>query len=308
MQPEFIIFTPEYHEQNGGSIVLHHLCHLINELGGRASVMPFFNSHRISPLANPIEVLTSMTSILWEKRFWRQPNFRVNARLKTPIFTDVNSISSRDDIVVVYPEIVAGNPLSARRVARWILHEPGFHNGEIFFTRGEVQFCFSDRFPAVRAPGLEIAPIFLNIFIVPWDLYEATPDIDRKGVAYTIRKGKGKPLVHDPADAILIDGMKSAEIAEVLKRTKTFISYDPNTMYSAFAVVAGCDSIVVPDPGVSIEAWSPNPSGRFGIAYGFEDLPRARATRSDLISALRSCDGNNLKSVSDFINFWQRRI
>jgi hypothetical protein len=307
MQPEFIIFAPKYDERNGGSIVLHHLCHLINQLGGKASIVPFFESRLISPLTKQKGVGTRLARLFAGKGFRRRAQFLTNPHLSTPIFNDIRSIAARDDIVTVYPEIVAGNPLNARHVARWLLHEPGFHTGQIFFTRGEVQFRFSDRFQAVQAPGLEIATGFLDIFVIPWELYAAEPGIDRQGIAYAIRKGKGKALVHDPEGAILIDPMKPAEVARTLKSVKTFISYDSHTMYSAFAVIAGCDSVVIPDPGVSIEAWSPDPSGRLGIAYGFDDLPRARATRDELIAVLRKRETENLRSVAAFVEFWNKR-
>jgi hypothetical protein len=214
----------------------------------------------------------------------------------------------RSNIVVVYPEIVSGNPLQAHHVARWLLHEPGFHTGNIFFSRGEVEFLHSTRFRPVQSPGLEVAPALLDIYVIPWELYEAERGTDRRGIAYAIRKGKGKTMVHDTADSILIDGMRPAEVAAVFKRVKTFISYDPHTMYSALAVIAGCESVVIPDPGVPPEVWCPDITGRLGIAYGFEDLPRAQATRDELILTLRKRDTANRQSVQTFIKFWEGRL
>jgi len=67
----------------------------------------------------------------------------------------------------------------------------------------------------------------------------------RQGSAYLIRKGAGKPIVHDLTDSICIDGMTHAETAAVFKRVKTFISYDPLTAYSTYAILCGCRSVVM---------------------------------------------------------------
>lgn len=308
MTPEFVIVAPHYDENSGGSIALHHLCHLINESGGSASITKVVPSLLISPLHWQIPLRTVMRSLDDLAEIDHEGWLGLNPRLRTPVCRDLRGISNRENLVVVYPEIVAGNPLRARHVARWLLFEPGAHSGEIFFSRGEVQFLYSRRFPSLQGPGLETAPDLLDLLVVPWTLYEAPAGLPRAGTAYAVRKGKGKPMVHDPAGAVCIDGMPHEEVAEVFRRVKTFVSYDPHTLYSALAVVAGCDSVVIPDPGVTIKTWSPDPMGRAGIAYGFKDLPRARATRDALISALQRRDDQNLASVRRFIEFWTHRL
>ena len=60
---------------------------------------------------------------------------------------------------------------------------------------------------------------------------------------------------------------------------KTFISYDTLTAYSIFAVLCGCESIVIPDEGVSIDDWYPDYEDRYGISYGFSNLEEAAATK-----------------------------
>lgn len=308
MELEFVIVAPDYHGKSGGGIVLHQLCHLINDVGGTAWLVPLLESRLVSPFDRLNRLWPGVGDLYAHWRARRAPWLQRNSALKTRVFKDIPSIPSREDIVVVYPEIVAGNPLGARHVARWVLHEPGFHTGNIFFCRGEVQFAFSHRFAPVRASGIEIAPFLLDIYAVPWDLFEAAPCMSRKGTAYAVRKGKGKPIVHDLADSVLIDHLEQSEIADVFKRVERFISYDTHTMYSAFAVIAGCDSIVVPDAGVSMDEWCPDEAGRAGIAYGFDDIPRARATRDLLLSELRTQDARNLFSVQRFIDFWRQRL
>jgi hypothetical protein len=59
-------------------------------------------------------------------------------------------------------------------------------------------------------------------------------------------------------------------------------------MYSMYAALCGCISIVVPRPGMSREEWNSDEQDCYGVAYGEEDIPRALATRDALISQLRS--------------------
>ncbi|MBU3694727.1 MAG: hypothetical protein FGM40_07865 [Rhodocyclaceae bacterium] len=309
MSVEYVVLAPSYNPESGGSVVLHHLCHLINESGSKASLLPFFSGHQISPLhwQDALRKCMRQLEVLERPSSWQA--LARNPALRTPYYDKpLQDIQRRDDVVVIYPETVFGNPLRARHIARWLLHEPGFHSGEVCYALGEVQFPYSDRFPAVSGPHLETAPFPLHVFVVPWDLYRPRGNVRRAGSAYTMRKGRGRPFAHDLSDSIVIDGKKPQEIAEILQRVETFVSYDLHTAYSAFAVIAGCDSVVIPQPGVSIEAWSPDPRGRFGIAYGFDDLERARATRADLLADLESREQTNKMLVGRFLRFWEERI
>ena len=45
------------------------------------------------------------------------------------------------------------------------------------------------------------------------------------------------------------------------------------------AVLCGCESVVVPDEGVSIDQWYQDPQDRYGISYGFSNLEHAASTK-----------------------------
>jgi hypothetical protein len=109
----------------------------------------------------------------------------------------------------------------------------------------------------------------------------------RQGSCHMMRKGAGRPLVHDTRDSPCLDGLSHEEIAAEFRRRERFYSYDPFTMYSWYAAICGCIPVVVPLPGVPKLEWIAEEEDRFGIAYGDDDVAWAVATRGKLIARLR---------------------
>ena len=48
MMRSFLIFSAGFDEDSGGQILLHKLCHILNQLGRTSSLTPMFESHEIS--------------------------------------------------------------------------------------------------------------------------------------------------------------------------------------------------------------------------------------------------------------------
>ena len=134
---------------------------------------------------------------------------------------------------------------------------------------------------------------------------------DRKGVAYIVRKGFEKerlPQTETP-DAIRIDGMSHAEINEIFNQVDTFISYDEATMYSQFAAICGCDSIIVPGWFPDQETWiASHPLAANGVAYGFENIEHARATRHKVIDMMDEKERESEESAKNFIRLTKERF
>jgi hypothetical protein len=162
-----------------------------------------------------------------------------------------------------------GNPLQAKNIVRWLLHTPGFHTNQTNYGPNELYFRFSVETPYFSHPGSTTSDQFLTVVHFPTEIYNMDVAIqEREGTAYCIRKGKGKEIVHDLSDSICIDGKSHKEIAEIFKRVKTFYCYDTRTAYYYFASLCGCETIVIPDEGVSEEEWLPDPRSRVGMRYG----------------------------------------
>lgn len=285
-------------------MVLHKLSHLINDLGREAYLFPYVDNFEINKF-NYKKVL-----VKFFKKHLREPfrKLKTNPAFNTPVLKNLPKDINSSNWIVVYPEIIFGNPIGAKNVVRWLLHNPGHdpqsgaENKPYFYGKNELYFRNGNWFKEFHHPGSKTSKNFLNIYHFPSDIFNQNDALtDRCGTAYAIRKGVNKKICHNLEDSVLIDNLKQEEIAKIFKRVKTFISYDSKTNFSYFAALCGCDSVVIPDDQVSEEEWYPNEQDRYGVAYGFENISKARKTRSLLEERLKTFDFNSRKCVEDFI-------
>lgn len=283
-----MIYGPHYDDNSGGSIALYKLCRVLTELGHDAKIWHWTRPH-------PHE------SRLINGKYSTYFNYGAHVKLEDDphFFTYKDAaLEDVDDSIVVYPEIVEGNPLGAERVVRWLLNKPGVVFGSAAFGLDEVTFYFDEPF---LPDTWEADPMRkLKVIEWKWDVYTKTNYGHREGTCYMVRKGDALPLTYHPDDAIQVDGLSHRELAEVFNRCERFISYDHVTAYSLYAALCGCDSIVVPRDDVNAEEW--RESFPFGVAYGFEDLDRARRTVPNIVSMIADMEADNLKMVNNFVS------
>lgn len=256
----YVIVAPNYDGDAGGSLVLHKLCDLINAIGHNAVLYPM-----------------GLCLGDWLARF----RFRFYYFLgRNPLVTNLDWKSRysiflpRGPKIVVYPEIVIGNPLSAKNVVRFFLHNPGHFKCLTSYGNGELYFRYSHSFAEGYTPpcGSYISPHCVTVSVTPscYNLNGAASI--RQGSAYLIRKGKGKELVHDLQNSVKIDGFGHLEVSRIFKKVETFISYDPITAYSKYAVLCGCRSVVILAGDETVEMYYPLPGQRVGLCFGLDDF------------------------------------
>lgn len=278
----YVICAPSYSPENGGSMFLHALADGLNAMGERAVISP------MGPLRRP----ALRTRV--RQAFRRPPPFRLSGAPGTRLAT-------RDDLradpVVVYPEVVLGNPLGARKVARWLLYKPGLRN-PYRFGKDEVFFAASEACDLPELTGG--AP---RLFL--WQRNAAYTNRNlpgRAGTCFLVRKGDAKPRIPETDGAVCIDGMSHAEVAEVFNRCETFYSYDEASMYSLYAAICGCLSIVVPGRFAGHDDYvAQRPIARFGVSYGMENLDHARATRDRVEGNLDALQAEGQETLRDFV-------
>lgn len=290
MTGNYIIVTPAFSENNGGALFLHHLAHELNCMGERALLWR----------SRPHWKRSIFKRLLW---MVRSGTMKISPDLNTPL-------ARRSDLtpnsIVVYPEIVLGNPLDAKNIVRWLLYKPGlrhpyeFGNNEMFFRVGEITDL-----PEVTGGALDLLLWIIN------STYRNENRPIRDGVCYIVRKGEAKPRIPETeaADAICIERMSHAQINDVFNRCHTFYSYDEATMYSQYAAIAGCTSVVIPGLYRNREDWAKNHNlGRYGIAYGIDDIPHAKATRHKVLELLRAEEVKGKETVKNFAALTKERF
>jgi tRNA A-37 threonylcarbamoyl transferase component Bud32 len=294
---KIIIYAPSYSDKVGGTIALHKLCHIINEIGGEAYLYPMFRSVVINKRAFGKAIWSIFKD--WIRPLYKR--YKVNPSFNTPVLKSLPK--NINEYIVIYPEITFGNPLNAKNIVRWLLHNPGFHTNIIHFGTNEFYIKYHHGFDEFTHYKSFSSKNILQIKHYPTELYNLqNTSQKRSGTAYCLRKGVGKKIVHDLRDSILIDGKSHQEIAKIFKSVKCFISYDTNTAFSHLAVLCGCDSVVIPDENVTEENWYPNPKDRYGIAYGFENIEKSQTTKHMLDSEIKNIELTNIEQTKKFID------
>ena len=302
---KFIICSP-LDLNVGGPLVLHKLCEMLNNHGHDAKIFAMIpNVKMINFSWNDWYLkLSKMRYLKFKKRI----KVSIRGGLKFNFLTQNNKIYSplytkryvSDDTIVVYPEIIDGNPLGAKKVVRWLLHRPGFHSGRIDYTENELFFAYNAVFNDVKYNPLER---LCTISYFNNNVWKQINFGERKDACYIVRKGAKRDDLPSNLDGEIIDNRSDEEIAEIFNKYKYCISYDTMTFYLTLAAKCGCIPVIIPMPNISIDEWDPSKCLRKGIAYGFDDEQTKRAAserdyRERLISEI---DIKNEDNISYFI-------
>lgn len=281
---EFVIVAPRYNEQQGGSIVLHYLCHYLNELGYRAGILPKYL------------IRTGFSGSMLQRTRAVVKGLRLSkdffcSDLNTPLveFREVG------DAIAIYSEKMQGNPLGARHVVRWLLHRPGFHGASFRYGAEDLLFFYTPAFNTISLPESRrfYFPVLLKTF---FDLGRS----DRSGTCYLLRKGRERVADFRGGEGIILDGYNNIEMNAQFNAHSFLISYDLHTFYCQYAAICGCIPIVVPEKGVSREQWQPDSDLRLGIAYGEEDVDWAIETRPQLLAKLAEQEAESERRIRHF--------
>lgn len=259
---------------------MHRLCHELNSIGYDAFLVrcpeeQIFEIH--NPLISTLKIIREYFRCLVPLRTHTKFNTPTTRFSRTKFINDL----------VIYGEQTVGNPLNSSRVIRYLLHHPGYHTGRAYYSFNEYHVKWDVVIKDYLFPGMKMHPEHVRVSFLFDDIYVQQNFGKRTGSCYMIRKGKGKKFIH-PADSINLDGMSHQEIAKIFNKCNIFYSYDPYTMYSRYATMCGCLSVVVPDEGVGLQEWNANKNSRHAIAYGIESLDRAKSEMSTVKDALQN--------------------
>lgn len=292
---KIIIYTPSYDENSGGRVVMHYLCHLANSIGYEAYLVKSSNITLFDfnyPLRSIYRIIRGALSLLTP--------IKTNVNFNTPVLKKIPK--NLDDYIVVYYELVIGNPLNAKNVIRYMLHFPGYHTGFAFFGFNEYHILWEQTNNVMDFPHCKRQEFPMKVTYMLDNIYNKIDAInydERSSDCYMIRKGIGKPFIH-PDNAIKLDGFKHEDIASIFKKSRYFYCYDEYTMYTRFAAMCGCIPIVVPDNQFKKKSdWNISKFVSYGIAYGLEEIDKAKEENETLEKLIEEEKNILLKGIEE---------
>lgn len=210
--------------------------------------------------------------------------------------------------MVVYPEIITGNPLNAPHVSRWLLNGVGVLGGDHkSWGENDLVFRYCDFFTAPTEIHGDLRVLFAEV-----DFWSEPSEQERNGECYVVRKGGAKVLDKHSPDAYNIDHVHdNHSLRNIFRSKKTFVSYDHATFLAVQAAMAGCLSIVVPDGINNAEEWRNKfPQHRYGLAYGFsdEEIEHANSTRHLVKEHIRQLENSGIETVEKFVKICRKRV
>lgn len=301
----------------GGTLLLSELCRCLNQQGinARLLLLHSFPTSRDCLLSFSKKKLfftnVKLIIAIWLNHIF--PSFNFNKKFFPEYFQaphlkfckiQINPFFSNNGTIVLYPEIVYGNPLNAKNVARWLLFYNRYPNDDKAYHKNDMFFCYREIFnDKLLNPTQRI--IRINFF--DKDLYKQTNFKQRTGNCFIIRKGRNRSDLPQTFDGIVVDSLSEEEKVKVFNQCEYCYCYDTQTFYSRIASVCGCKTVVVPEPGKKRQDYrSPNDEPLYGIAYGNskEEIEWAETTRKKLIDSL-NYDESNATNTRLFIKYVQ---
>lgn len=274
---KFIIKAFNYNQSSGGVIVLHKLAHVLSDIG------------------HDVFLICDIT--------YPESNVKCISESDSDIL-----LKNDENIIVIYPEIIKGNPLHAKNIVRWCLYKPGVNGGDSVFTKEEHVFAYRKEF--TQDTIYKDNPI-LFVFIPKNDKF-FDKGLERNGTCFLYRKGIKIHKNHMEGYYIDMDTIKNKNrldefLLETFNKYKRFISYDAYTYYSIIASMCGCISLVIPDPSLSEENFYEGFT-KYGIGYGLDQEEYAIHTSHLVKPHIESLYQESLLTVKDFIKYCEKHF
>jgi len=233
----FVIAAPGYREGSGGIVALHRLCDLLNRCGQDAALFTIDGNAATHP-------------------GWR-----------TPMIADPGAI---DGAVVVYPEIIRGNPFGARHVVRWLLNRPGYITRQPMDAAPDDLLVTWNRAIDPDAPVLAL-PLFDPTIFFP-------KDVPGAGKLLWVGKGTVPPDLPRAGMTMITRSWPSqkTELAALLRATDVLYSCDWMTALAFEALLCATPVVLVGDQRWSRDEVVRDAAFLPGIIFEDGDLDEAR--------------------------------
>lgn len=243
----FYIYTPRWRDNAAGVKALHLLCDAINQKNGSAWLVfsnPSLNDSGVNP--------DLKTPVLSRKTMKEHQKLGLNAS-------------------VVYTETIAGNPLRAGRVIRWLLNFPGALGGPTEYSDKEWVISYSGKISEKNKLGSDV--LYLPI-IDPNELPNGLSKTPGLNLVYA---GKYRAFVGPPEIPhnlkyveIFRDGKKRqprSEVLELLGKAECLYLWE-NSSIAVEAMLLDTPCMFIKNPFLG-ELIAEKELGTAGSGYGF---------------------------------------
>ena len=219
----YYVAAPSWTHKSSGVRVLHLLVHALNESGQKAYLIPFDNG-----------------------------NFCRNPHLNTPLLdSNYEQFYNYLEIepIIIYPEIVRGNPYNGKKVVRYLLAEPPEDSKKRFLPSDRIYNYRSD----MGSPFLCIPTFDSSVFYPPFAVVPSGDGVtarlhQRSGTCFYSCKYEalGNKLLPVTENSIRLEGSPN-RIADILRNSEKMYVYEHSEI-SVLARMCGCpvEEIVTP--------------------------------------------------------------
>ena len=287
MSTTFIIAAPAYSSRSGGIMVLHELCTALNAINKQAS-MVFMTEG-------------SQESQNFKFGYSAESSLHDPTGLHHDFFTGRSPQEISDymrDSVVIYPDIVRGNPLGARRYATFVLGFPKF--------KIESDFIISYAKNYISNPDC----ILYKPFVSEHMHSRETPHWSQRSLSLTYF-GKGPGY----ADCALVPGTVLIErdwprdkhqLALLLRQCKYLFTWDSLSATNIDAVLCGAVPVLMQDkqlPRKIIDSLEMGALPPIGYVPGMD--PRSTPPH---VAEIDAAMANMVAKVKEYVASWHAQV
>jgi hypothetical protein len=277
----YYIVSPPYTHQSAGIKVLHLLCHYLNIKGYPAFICDYFSN--------------------------RSSKSYINLDFITPLLTSdiVNDHKEcNKNPIVVYPEIISGNPLNADCVVRYLLNYPGLIGGEKDEKYGNCDLIFSySELIKESLVKFESEIMFMPVCDTNVFYEKSNRKIRRQGSCFYANKyqshhsGKLFDVTNNSIEITrgLPTSQTPEQIAELFNNSEVFYSYE-DTSLATEAILCGCPVIFLKNKFFTNNALASHELGSEGVGYN--------STKSDIENAYAGIQTAQNRYFECVTNFW----
>lgn len=202
------------------------------------------------------------------------------------------------DTIVIYPDVVYGNPLNGEKVIRYLLYYNKFSHDA--YSDRDMFVCYRQQFndTVLNPKGFELSIPYFDL-----GLYKRENYGKREGTCYIIRKGKKRTDIPAIEKNLIIDDLPEEEKVKMFNKCEYCVSYDTETAYSTIAALCGCISVVIPEKGKKRSDYIKPNETKYGVAYGFEEeeLMYARETNGLILEKIIKENQRGKQKVEEFV-------